>query len=66
MYKCLDCGSVFDECEVTQVEDFVGYYGDARAYETWDGCPFCESTNLTFVSEYDEEDEFVESGEVDE
>ena len=66
MYKCLDCGSVFDEYDAIQVGDFVGYYGDEKAYEMWNGCPYCKSTDLTFVSDYDDEDEFIESGEVDE
>ena len=58
-YKCDDCGSVFDERDITIVEEKVAYYGDAPYIERWNACPFCESTDIYAYN--DEEDDYVES-----
>lgn len=39
MYKCLECGSTFDEGKI--YEEAVGKYGDAECYESHRGCPMC-------------------------
>ena len=53
MWKCLDCGSVFDE-PIT-VEEQVGYYGSAPYIETWSACPYCESTEIADYREDEDE-----------
>lgn len=50
MLKCLNCGAEVDESELESYEEFAGYYGEARAYETFYRCPHCHA----------DEDEMVE------
>lgn len=52
MYKCKDCGRIFDEPKL--IEDCVGYYGEAPYTEYWDGCPYCESAD---IAEYREDED---------
>lgn len=56
MYRCIDCGSVFDE--PTTVEDQVAFYGSAPYIEIWDACPYCESTEI--VEYYEDADDLEE------
>ena len=61
MYRCLDCDSIFDEHESDTVEEYMGDYGSAPAYETWSACPFCNSTDLElFDPDLELDDEFEE------
>lgn len=56
MYRCLDCGSVFDESDVAIVEEYMGECHGAPAYEPWSACPFCKSTDIELF----DPDEFYE------
>lgn len=49
MYKCNDCGNIFDE-PATHEE----YHSEVDASEYWDVCPYCGEDNF---DEYYEEDE---------
>lgn len=42
-YICNDCGEVFSEEECVRSRDFVGFCGDAPAYEDISVCPVCGS-----------------------
>ena len=53
MYKCLDCGSVFDESDIKQVEEYMGECHGAPAFEYWNACPFCESYDVELCIDYD-------------
>ena len=65
MYRCLCCGSIFDEREAKIVEEYMGECHGVPAYESFDACPYCFDTSLDLFNPDYEEDEFVESGEVD-
>ena len=41
MYKCLECGHIFEECEEATWRDDHGICGGF--YETFSGCPLCRS-----------------------
>ena len=54
MFICEDCGSVFDDVEIS--EEVVGYYGSAPQYEYWNVCPFCKSTEIhSYIESYEDE-----------
>ena len=40
-FKCLECGHIFDECEVYWWEETHGL--DTPPYEKFSGCPICKS-----------------------
>ena len=66
MFRCLDCGSVFDECDVAISEECVGEYQGAPAYEHWQVCPFCESSELElFDPDLEFEDEILTEEDID-
>lgn len=46
MYRCLDCGNIFKAEDARIVEECVGEFWGAPAYERWDACPECVSTDL--------------------
>ena len=46
MYRCTDCGKIFKAEDARVVEDLVGEYMGRPAYERWDACPECVSTDL--------------------
>lgn len=62
MYKCMCCGEVFEESEVSVKEIcYEDYYGVAdlfhsRNYVSMYCCPYCESEIIEYYTE-DEEDE---------
>lgn len=41
MYKCLECGHVFDEEDVAEWEESRGEYWGSPCYEKMSGCPVC-------------------------
>lgn len=43
MYKCADCGRVFEEDDLYRWEERHGL--DSPPYEQWAGCPSCHSTS---------------------
>lgn len=44
MLICHDCGEVFEKPKVLKSK--VGDYWGAPAWEEWDACPYCESTEV--------------------
>ena len=59
MYKCEDCGSVFDEPESVRYcyeEEYgvTSLFGD-RHYGYYDACPFCGSEEIHSYQEEDDE-----------
>lgn len=53
MYRCDDCGFEFEEPK--EYEDFVGYYGSQRAYQTIYLCPECGSDDFFELTEEEED-----------
>lgn len=51
MFKCFDCGAVFDEPETYEEHH---PYGMTYAVEKWAICPACRSAN---IDEYREEED---------
>lgn len=64
MYRCLDCGEVFDEADEmhTSYEAYYGVSSDFpdRTLLTLKVCPMCESDQ---IDEIDEMDDFYEEEE---
>ena len=58
MYKCEECGNVFDEPKM--VQECVGEFWGTPAYETWAVCPDCGSDEIEDYedNEIDEEAEY--------
>lgn len=61
MYRCIDCGEVFDEPESREFcyEDYCGVsslFRD-RHYGTYDACPECGSEEIEKVFEDEDEEE---------
>ena len=52
MYKCNECGEIFDEPK--EVQEGRGEFWGMPAYETMYYCPYCESEDF---EEYDEDEE---------
>lgn len=44
MYKCRNCGEVFDEPKT--IHECVGEFWGASAYEDWAVCPCCGEENF--------------------
>ena len=65
MWRCLDCGSVFDETDVKMIRECMGDAYGSPAYETWNACPFCESTDIEMYDpdEDPDEEEYIMSME---
>lgn len=53
MWKCYDCGAIFEEPATYQ--ENVGDYWGAPAYESFDCCPNCKSDD---IEDLDEEKEY--------
>lgn len=49
MFYCDNCDSFFDE--PIEEEDFVGYYGSAKAYQSISICPHCHSDSIEEAAE---------------
>lgn len=58
MYKCNDCGAIFDEPK--EVQECMGEFWGAPAYDTFTYCPHCGSDDF---EEYDEDEEDEEDDE---
>ena len=43
MFKCADCGLVFDESDIATWKEDRGEFWGMPAYETMSGCPRCHS-----------------------
>ena len=54
MYKCEDCGEVFDRPKYTR--KCMGEFWGMPAYETWAVCPYCDSEEITKTEEEEEEE----------
>lgn len=46
---CENCGSSFDECII--IRENMGEHFGSPAYEEWNACPFCRSTDITYANE---------------
>ena len=46
MFKCADCGLIFDESEIAVWEEDRGEFWGMPAYEKMSGCPRCYSTSI--------------------
>ena len=55
MYKCDECGAVFDKPKY--VKEYMGEFWGSPAYETWAVCPNCKSDDIEEVDEEEEEEE---------
>lgn len=51
MYKCNDCGRVFDEPHTWK--ESRGEFWGQPCYETLSGCPYCESGDIDEVKGFD-------------
>ena len=56
MYKCTECGCIFDEDDVVEWEEDMGEFWGAPCTQTVYGCPRCYSTGYERYREEDEED----------
>lgn len=61
MYRCADCGEIFDEPEY--VQECIGEFWGMPAFETWCRCPYCDSDA---VDEYYEDEDEDDDEEIDE
>ena len=43
MFKCLDCGHIFEDGEQAKWEEDRGEYWGTRCTETMSGCPMCKN-----------------------
>ena len=41
MYKCLECGNLFEEGEQKRMRECVGEYWGSPAYQEYAVCPCC-------------------------
>lgn len=53
MYKCLDCGAIFDK--PAQWEEDRGEFWGVPCTETCYGCPVCDGDYEEFIEKEDEE-----------
>ena len=44
MYKCCDCGHIFEDGEEKKISECVGEYGGSPAYEEYTACPVCNGS----------------------
>ena len=51
MWKCEECGCIFEEDEMDSYQECVGEFWGFPAYETFYCCPNC---NSEAIDEYDE------------
>ena len=57
MYKCLDCGCIFEEPKKYSEDRTPGGVFEGGSFiEYWQGCPDCAGA----YEEYDEEEEYEE------
>lgn len=40
-YKCVNCGTIFEDCDIVYWEEDRGEFWGSRVYETLSGCPNC-------------------------
>ena len=59
IYKCLDCGRIFDEENSGIFHERYEAWGKVFS-EEYTVCPVCRSDNLEEAEEYDEEDLYTE------
>ena len=46
MFKCADCGLIFDESEIAEWQEERGEFWGMPAYEKMCGCPQCHSGDI--------------------
>lgn len=46
MCKCCNCGAIFPVEDVARIEECVGEFWGAPAFEHWDACPVCKDTDI--------------------
>lgn len=46
MKVCIDCGKTFEDNETITVQENVGEFWGTPAYETYEACPYCKSTEI--------------------
>lgn len=54
MYRCDDCGAVFDEPKEWQ--EIRGEFWGVPCYESISGCPYCAGENYYYYDEESEEE----------
>lgn len=54
MYKCNDCGRIFEE--PLEIRELMGEYWGAPAYDIFYYCPYCKSDDYDEVTLCDDED----------
>ena len=57
LYKCDDCGCITLDEDLIRIKEYMGECFGFPAYETWDACPNCKSTE---IYEYEEEEDDYE------
>ena len=45
-FECAECGAIFDAEERATIKECVGEFWGAPAYEYWNACPYCKSTEI--------------------
>lgn len=72
MYKCEDCGHLFEEGEERRYTESRGEYFGAPAEESYVGCPLCGGSyepikpcKLCETYEHDSDDEYCEDCRID-
>lgn len=43
LYRCLECGQIFDGDDIRHVSDYMGEAWGAPAYRSYEGSPCCEA-----------------------
>jgi hypothetical protein len=57
MWKCEDCGIEFEEEDMGTYQECVGEFWGFPAYESFDCCPNCSSTDIYEMVDDEEGDE---------
>ena len=63
MYKCNECGAIFDEDDADYVREEVGEFWGTPAYMDFMKCPECGADDDGSIEEYNKPDEEEEDDE---
>ena len=56
-FYCVNCDSVIDEDDLSTVTECVGEMGGHNAYEEFNACPYCGSTEVMPAEDLDDEED---------
>lgn len=57
MYKCHECGCIFDEDDAGERRESVGEFWGSPSYQSIMVCPECDSDEIDETDEEDEEED---------